>query len=358
MTHKKHKLSVNKTQITAAARRALMVADTNYFSWSAQQQEHFRATMDKASRNRVQRVLLDNLLGIKCSSGESDDAWNDVPLTKLDVLNGGMLLATGIGDDFIYLNESMADDKTLLDFTTLYDYNYDDYLYQQQARKEDSPSYKGQDYYAYQHPSWVRLLIEDQFYYATFLSLATHINNEMTSIGDDHMQQLIPYKFVDGKDNGKAEKGGFRWDKKLDAGGLEGQLDELKTRWYDYQHKRWLELSKANCKLTSTVYTQDTNWDIDPNRHFIFTNEATLKKIRWRHFLADCKPMMADITELEERQEQENSRALSFLDDSYQDIMANYDPNVVKLRKKRKIIMTPNAMEDLDRIGHEDESAD
>jgi hypothetical protein len=76
-------------------------------------------------------------------------------------------------------------------------------------------------YFAYQHPSWVRLLIHEQFYYATFLSLATYLLDEIESAVDNYINQLIPHDYVDGKNHGNREKGGFLWDMKIDAGGLE-----------------------------------------------------------------------------------------------------------------------------------------
>ena len=199
-----HKLSsIDKTQITAAARKALMAADAHYYAWPTEQQERFRTTMDRASRTKVRRVLLDCLLGIQCSDEKADEAWDDVPLPKLNMLNWASLLTSGIGEDYLYFNESMADDKSLLDFTTLYDYDYDDHLFQEEARHRDFPNYEGVDYYAYRHPSWVRLLINCQFYYATFLSLATHLIDEIEEAGNDIIEQLLPHKYIDGKDNGK-----------------------------------------------------------------------------------------------------------------------------------------------------------
>ncbi|WP_457664999.1 hypothetical protein [Thiolapillus sp.] len=43
-------------------------------------------------------------------------------------------MTTGIGEDYIDLNECMAEGKTLLDFPTLYDYDYVDYLFQEEAQ--------------------------------------------------------------------------------------------------------------------------------------------------------------------------------------------------------------------------------
>jgi hypothetical protein len=210
MTNTKYKLSsIDKAQITAAARKALMVADAHYYAWPTQQQELFRTTMDRASRNKVRRVLLDSLLSIQCSAEKVDETWDDVPLPKLNVLNWASLLTSGIGEDYLYLNESMADNKSLLDFTTLYDYDYNDHLFQERARHRDFPNYKGTNYYAYRHPSWVRLLINGQFYYATFLSLATHLTDEIEEAGSDIIEQLIPTNILMVKIMANQKKGDF-----------------------------------------------------------------------------------------------------------------------------------------------------
>ncbi len=352
----KYKLSsINKAQITAAARKALIAADSYYYAWPAEQQENFRATMGENPRNRVECVLLDSLLNIQCSIDDVNKVWSDLPPSKLNILNWASLLTKGIGEDFISLNEILADGKSLLDFTTLYDFNYDDYLFQEQANKKEFPDYEEMDYYAYKHPSWVRLLIEGDFYYATFTSVATQLYDDIEEAGRDYIDQLIPHKLVEGKDHGKQVKGGVRWDMKEDANGLEEQLKELKHRWYPYLQGRWLGISKANSKLDPAVYTQDNHWDNDPHRSFIFTNEETLKKIRWRHFLSDCTSLMANYVVVEKQREQEVSDAKSFLDRNYQDILENFDPNVVKLRKNRKVIMSTGALDDLEKLGRDDE---
>ena len=342
-------ISVDKAKIIAVAQRALIAADSLYFSWSVEQQEHFRATMNDDARIRVQRTLLDGLLDIQCSLDQVDAIWRDLPLAQLNPLNLASLLTTGIGEDFIYLNESMADGKSLLDFLTLYDYNYDDYLFQEDAKRRDIPHYEGVNYYAWRHPSWARLLINEQFYYATLTSLATYFVDEIELAGNDLIDQLIPHEYIDGANNGKAEKGGFLWDMKLDANGQEGQLDELKKRWYGYQQQRWLELSETFSQLPSAVYTQDKDWDNDPHRFFIFSNAETLKQIRWRHFLSDCQPLMSEYATINEHLQQEITRATSWLTENHQDIMQNFDPTVVKLQKKKQIILSPQARDDLNK---------
>ena len=341
---------LDRRKLMVAARKALIAADANYYAWKPQEQECFRATMGEDASRRIQCVLLDDLLDIKRRYDEVDEAWKNVPLTDLNQLNWARLLATGIGEDHIYLNECMVGGKTLLDFPTLYDYDYSDYLFQEEARKRDFPDYGGIAYYAYRHPSWVRLLIQEQFYYATFTSLATYTLDEIESAGDEIIRQLIPHEYVDGKNHGKQEKGGVFWDVKIDAAGQEAQLDELNSRWYGYQRERWLALSESNSLRLPAVYVHDKNWDDDPHRFFIFTNESTLKQIRWRHFLSDCDLLIADYAEVEKLLAEEIDRANAWLIENNQDIQENFDPTVVKLRKKNKIIMTESALDDLSKI--------
>jgi len=355
MNNTEYKLvHINKNKIASAARKSLIAAHPLYHSWPPQKQEHYRANKNENAQRNIRRVLLSDLLNINCTKDNVDKIWDDIPIEDLNILNWANLLTTGTGDDYIYLNESMAKDKSLLDFETLYDYDYADYLYQERVNQKEFSDYKGYDYYAYKHPSWVRLLIEDQFYYATFLSLATYLHDETDSFGQDYIDTLIPHEYVKGKDHEKSEKDGFLWDMKLNASGLEGQLEELNHRWFNYLQKRWLILSKKLRNAPPAVYTADKGWDNDPHRFFIFNNAETLKKIRWQHFISDCAPLMTNFSTIEIRIEQEISRAKSYLCDNHLDIMNNFNPKVTRLRKKRKIIMSPDALNDLEKVSEEE----
>lgn len=332
-------------KIKNAANKALIAADAEYHSWTSQQQERFRATMDEAVQNRVNAVLLKEILGIQCAAENAGEMWDDLPPSKLNNLNWAKLLTTGIGDDMIYLNESMAENTSLLDFETLYDYDYDDHLFQEQANKKECKDYEARDYYAFRFSRWARLIIDDRFYYATLYSLAGYLTDQLEDKGSDIIQTLIPHEYVEGKDHGKPEKGGSLWDIQVDAGGLEKQLDELNSRWHQYTQQRWRELSKQLVQAAAAVYTEDKNEDDELHRNFIFTNEAALKQTRWRHFLTDCEAIQADFSDVTELEKQELANAESRLREVYQDIMRNFDPDVVKLKKKRKIVIAPGAFD-------------
>lgn len=356
MSHTYNKLSgVGKKQILVAVRKGLMAADVNYHALPLNEQERFRVTMDEKFRDKIRQVLLECLLDIKCAIKDIDRIWEDMPSPELIVLNWASLLTSGIGEDFIYLNEYMQEGKSLLDFTTLNDYDYDDYQYQEEAKQRDFPEYKGSEYYAFKHPPWVRMLIHEEFYYATFTSLATYLTDAIDVAGSDYINELIPHEYIEGKDHQKREDTGFLWDMKIDAAGQEGQLDELNSRWYHYTQERWLELSKLFCDLPPAVYTQDADWDDDPHRFFIFNNAGTLRKIRWRNFLSDCEPLMAKFLEVSIQLAREIKNAKIWLAIQNEDIMKNFDPNIVKFRKKKKIVMSAQFMVDMNRIHSGDE---
>jgi hypothetical protein len=170
---------------------------------------------------------------------------------------------------------------------------------------------------------------------------------QLENKGSDIIQSLIPHEYVDGKNHGKPEKGGFLWDMRVDAAGLEMQLDELNSRWHQYTQQRWLDLSKIFIQAAPAAYAEDKSKNNELHRNFIFNNENALKRIRWRYFLADCEAIKADYVDVTKMEKQELVKAESWLQATHQDIMQNFDPNVIKLKKKRKIVIAPGAFDGL-----------
>ena len=83
----------------------------------------------------------------------------------------------------------------------------------------------------------------------------------------------------------------------------------------------------------------DRTRDNEPQKDFVFSNSAALDAVRFLHFVSDCRSITADPVEADNLIEQEKHLALDFLTSTSEDIMANLDPTVVKLRRKRKIIL-------------------
>jgi len=335
------------TRLKTAVRKALIAADASYYSWSAEQQERFRADMSEDAGNRVDAVLLKEVLGISCTAKNAGQVWRDVPHSKLHNLNWAKLHTTGIGEDMIFLNESMADNTSLLDFTTLYDYDFDDHLFQDQANKKEFTDYQDRDYYALRFSRWARLIIDDCFYYSTLYSLANYLIDQIDDKGSEIIRTLIPHKFFEGKNHGKAEKSGVLWDMQIDAAGQEKQLDELKNRWHRYTQQRWLELSQEFAQTDPAVYTVDINQHGELHRDFIFNNETALKQIRWRHFLADCEQIKTDFAKVADMEKRELAQAENWLRETHRDIIDNFDPDVNRLRKKRKLVVAAGAFDGL-----------
>ena len=80
-------------------------------------------------------------------------------------------------------------------------------------------------------------------------------------------------------------------------------------------------------------------------------NYLALRSTRQRnwtpYFTSDCRRIADDPAEVDTLIEQEKHPALDFLANTYKDIMDNFDPTVVKLRRKRKIILANEKLKDL-----------
>lgn len=325
-----------------AAKRALISANPDYYSLNENQQEQFRATMEDAVSDRVYDMLWHSLF-----SDINLDKDGELSNEQQTLFNCAKLLTNGIGRDHLYLNEHLPQNESLLDFSTLYDYDYDSHLFQESERKKADKNYSGIPYYPFKFPPWIRLIIDNQFYYGSCLSVAGYILEEIEQISGEVIQQLIPHRYIDGEEHGESTAKGMVWDQKLDAGGQERQLEELQERWREYSSERWLSLSKEYVSLPPAVYTCDVKDDEDPHRLFIFNNEAALKLTRWKCFLDDVSVLQHDYSQLNETINKETNQAQAFLQTQYDDIMEHFDPTIVKFKKKMKIIIAPNALDDL-----------
>lgn len=338
-----------KTQQAAAVRRAIMSVVPEYFSWPTEVQERYRATLSHEDYLCLRQVLLKIIFDIKTTTGEDvESALEDFSDENYLLLNSATLQLTGIGDDCFFLNESMADNTSLLDFETVYDYDYADHCFQEAMREKDDPAYIAKPYRGTLYERWARLHINGLFQYATFCLLASYVNSRLEEVGSDKIEQLIPHDYVDGKNHGKREGSGTIFDMQIDAGGLEGQLDELKDRYYAYLFARCDTMAaEFDAKSMKQVYCIDGNRGGDPHMGFVFTDKTAFQAVRFRKFTADCQAIKGDPDELAVLIETECQAMLGFLEQAHQDIMVHFDPKVVKLRKKNKVILSDVAAKDV-----------
>src|ERR1035438_6145030 len=121
-------------EIGPALRRAFMRVKPDYFTWPVEEQERYRVSMPGKDAFRIRQVLLKAIFDIPVKTPKQLDAaieaFSDSDRFRL---NRALLPIRGVGDDCFFLNEHLGD-KTILDFETLYDYDYADHCFQEIGR--------------------------------------------------------------------------------------------------------------------------------------------------------------------------------------------------------------------------------
>jgi hypothetical protein len=127
-------------------RRAMMRVRPEFFSWPLEKRERYGTSLPEEDKHRLDQALMKELFGARVRSWKSDTSGDKrIPLRELNRWNDAILPLVGVGEDCFYLNEWLGE-KTILDFPTLRDYDEDEYRYQENARKQDDPSYESKPY--------------------------------------------------------------------------------------------------------------------------------------------------------------------------------------------------------------------
>ena len=136
--------------------------------------------------------------------------------------------------------------------------------------------------------------------------MARHLSDALDETGVEQIETLIPHKYVEGKNHGKRVQGGMLWDYRVDAGGMEPQLDELQHRYYQYLrdcHARLLD--RFDEDAIQRVYIRSKKHGVEPHIEFVFADKSALDAVRFRRFFSDCRRIAGEVTELEVIIEQE-----------------------------------------------------
>lgn len=80
---------------------------------------------------------------------------------------------------------------------------------------------------------------------------------------------------------------------------------------------------------------------------FIFSDKTALQAVRFRHFMRDCRPLIADRAEQDAVISRERHALDAYMESTCRDIFAHFDPKVATFRKKRKIIIADGALDDV-----------
>jgi hypothetical protein len=78
----------------------------------------------------------------------------------------------------------------------------------------------------------------------------------------------------------------------------------------------------------------------NPSHHFLFTDKEILKRIHLKNFMHCCRAAeQTDHSFLFQKLEEEKRLLSGYLDKQYTDIMENFDPKIVRFKRKHKIIL-------------------
>ncbi|MBS0183646.1 MAG: hypothetical protein JSS39_14750 [Nitrospira sp.] len=348
-SHERHSPSTELGALDPALRQALMRVNPDYFAWSIEAQERYRVSMPEHDAFRLRQELLKALFGVHAKTDEdlskiSDQFGDEEHL----VFNRALLPAAGVGEDSFFLNEYLDESKTLLDFEVLYEYDYDDHCFQEQARKAQTPEYVVKPYRGALYYAWARLFIDGAFHYASLCMAAGYVYSRLDESGQEKVSILIPHRYVNAKDHGKREGKGTIFSQRLDADGKEPQAEELQGRFWDYLSQRFDALrTEFDGQARTAVYMEDQSRPHDPHMNFIFSDKTALQAVRFRHFMRDCRPLVADRAELDAVINREHQALDVYLESTCRDIFTNFDPKVAPFRKRRTVIIADGALNEL-----------
>jgi hypothetical protein len=217
-------------------------------------------------------------------------------LTSLDSLNRNIQsqYLSGIGVNKFSLNESMADDETILTFKTLYDYDYDNHVYQEKSTIEHTKNINVEDisdsdipeYKMRLNGCWARMIDnENCFQYLLLYSSPSYIRSIIEESLSSYIDLLIPNEidFNFSKSNSVIN---------VQAKGKEDLLDYLKHESYELLFKIEKELFDFfdDNKLNKIWSIKNNNQDkTDPSVTLIFSNKEVLQKINLNNFDTDVE---------------------------------------------------------------------
>ena len=315
-----------KERFSPVLERAINHFIPGYFSWDDQTQDKCRMFMPKDLKFKFHQFILKEAFGIAVADDEAfDDAWYDMSAHETTKFNAIILPLYGIGEDQFFLNECFDIGKSLLDFETLYEYDFHDFQFQEEDRKTRE-GYCARIYRGSVHASWARMNIDDEFYYATLSMVSRYLWMELGDFEHNYIRELIPYDYYPGENHDKeTEDGCFIHDMHINANGLESQLEELRRRSCKYTEREGYRIEKDYDNGSEQyVVILDLSKEGDPYLHILFSDWKVLQKIHFKTFMRDCRALeKKDQSEIMQRLVDEKSRLKRFLDEQYADIMSS-----------------------------------
>lgn len=337
-------------------RRAVMAARPDFFALPADQQ-HRRVTLPHPDREAIVAALLREHGERRPAALAKLESRGRVPLDLQNRINQWLQPLVGIGEDAFSLNEHFAERGSILDFETLLDYDRDDHAFQQDVNQRDFEGYQPEPYTGALHGTWARMLVDGRLCYATLTMASWQLYGAMEDAARAEIETRLPHRYVRGPEDGKrSESGAFRWDMRVDANGQEALLEELQHRVWNEQFRRRKELGRLFSEQhLGACFLDDHPWEYqapdERNLLVVFSDPDALAAVRFVSFLRDCRRIERPLAELRALESREAARMREFVVEQHEDLIVNFDPKVVPLRRKRKVMIHPDAWRDMEDDG-------
>ena len=330
-----------------------MVARPAYFAWSAEAQLRYRVRLPDEDRETIVAGLLREHHERRPAALAKLESQGRVPLTLQNRINEWLQPLMGIGEDAFALNEHSAEGSSILDFETLLDYDRDDHAFQQDANLRDLKGYQPEPYTGALHGTWARMLVDRRLCYLTLTMASWQLYGAMEDAASAEIESRLPHRHVPGPEDGKRdERGSVRWDMRVEANGQEALLEALQRRVWSEQLRRRSELGQLFCEQRQGVcFLDDHPWEHqDPkerNLLVVFSDPDALAAVRFTSFLRDCRRIERPLADLRALEAREAKAMRDFVAAQHDDLVKNFDPKVVPLRKKLRVMLHPQALRDM-----------
>ncbi len=333
-----------------ALRRAVIRVRPEYFTWSREQRERYAGVRPKKDFERLDAALCVELFGAKERTGRKSRPEEDhLTIAEQNVFNEAILPLTGIGEDSFYLNDVLPKRKTLSDFANLREFDESDFRFQEAMRRKEDATYAGKPYHGALYLAWARLFVDGVFTYATLSMGAGYLYSHLDEAASELIRTRIPHRYVPGKNHGKVEGDQWQWDERVDAAGQEGVLEELQRQVYAYLNERYHALlSASDARGTCGVYLVNTSVPDENNLHIVFSDTRALAAVRFPSFLRDCRVIERPAEELQRTAGREVGALTRLIQDKHEELLRTFDPKVVRLRKRLRIMVHKNAFDDVE----------
>ena len=129
---------------------------------------------------------------------------------------------------------------------------------------------------------------------------------------------------------------------RLDAHGLEGWYEQIRDFSREWLNKQYEETKSDWDKVfivDTTNSTDDPNFKDDPSLDYIFGSMDILKSLTFKNFVSDCDKVRGNVSELMVYKDEVLIEFESALESALEEIKQT-PPNVVKLKKKMKVVMS------------------